>query len=205
MTTSPQSADAPRAYLYNSDLEPTGHVGVVVLPAIGPDGLNLDLDVAVFSPWPDSVSEGTPFAVRVEVSGPPPATHWRRPVDVEHVRAIGRNEETNVVLVKLEGQPLISTRLPQVARGLDSRVVNSAGIRQALIEHYEKVYNSPTEPSPLGLLSTPVVASDDLDALGGSQPTSQDVSGALGVPLYSLHTGDDVYVQMGICRILHWD
>jgi hypothetical protein len=183
-----------RAYLYDSTLQPVGHVGVLVkMSDSGYGSYPDDFDVAVFSPWPDALVEGTAFAVRTESDND--VTRWRSPHEVVHFRAVGQPERTNVAFVVLEG--------PSTA---PDRVVGGGGLRHSLgIAAHGVRAELASFSATFTPLTNEVDARSDVESLPNRGAHDGSVRGQLATPGYTRTTGGPNVVNRSLCRILHWD
>lgn len=184
-----------RAYLYDSTLQPLGPVGLFV-KLLGGGGYGSypgEFDAAVFSPWPDVLDEGVPFAIRTELASG--ATQWRSPHEVANFRAVGQPSSTNVAIVVLEG-PSTATSAVSGGGGLaHASGIDTHGIRTELANF------SPT--------FKPLLKETDsrrrLAALGEPPVDKRAVRRKMATPGYTRTTGTARVVNRGLCRILRWD
>jgi len=144
-----------------------------------------DVDVALVTPWPPTLTESTPFSVAVTAS---PEPVWREPATVEVFGLEGAQEDTNVAAVILPGPLIPSAVTPTVPKAyLESELPLSGNLQETLGIAFERGFRK-DDPATL----TGVATSAPADRV--QRPAT-----------FTVTPGDAPTVIDGLCRIFHWD
>jgi hypothetical protein len=188
-----------RAYLYDSNLQPLGKVGVVgrvMNDFDGPPGR--DYDVALFPDWPASLSEGVAFAVRIDPADS--RRRWRSPQEVWQGRLIGMPETEDLAAVVLDGPSEVSTRADEGTLS-DDPDIDRLGLRRLVADRIETRDNRKIFSD----LENPVDAGTDLTDRGVPRAAARAVRDHLETPNFTRSRGNRRVVARGICRFFRWD
>lgn len=144
-----------------------------------------DVDVALVTPWPPTLTESTPFSVAVMAS---PEPVWREPGTVEVFRLEGAQEDTNVAALILSGPRIRSAVTPTVPRAyLESELPLSGNLQETLGIAFESGFGKDDPATLTGLATSP-------PADRVQEPAT-----------FTVTVGNAPTVIEGLCRIFHWD